>query len=368
MTKDQPVLAAGDQNDTLYLVLAGQLFALLDPSRPQDRVPIVAGECFGEMSLIEGKPVSATVVADEGTQVLAIPDTVFWSTIAKVEGVARGLLRAMSDRMRKRSELVAKSLREHLELQAVQRELRLAQEVQISMLADGSELLADYPSLDAAAVMIPAKVVGGDFYDAFGTDPHHVFLALGDVAGKGMSAALFMARSLATLRLEVVSGKPQESLLLRFNDAMCEHNVHSTFVTMFAAYLDTRDGVLTYLNAGHHAALRVTPAGAVIPLPPPEGMVAGVFPGGVFETARQRLDPGDLLVAYTDGVSEAQNAEGGFFGEQRMIDTLVLARPASAGAAVEAVRAALAAFTGDAPQSDDITVLAVRYLGPCLPV
>ena len=359
--KGQIVLHAGETNGTLFLVLGGQLYVALNPEEATQRVIIAKGECFGEMSVIEGKPVSATVIADTGACVLAVPEEIFWSTMASVDGVARSLLRAMSERMRVRSELVMQSLRERLEYEAVQRELTLAQEVQLSMLAPGDALLKDYPAVEAVAVMVPAQVVGGDFFDAFGVDRDHVFLAVGDVAGKGISAALFMARSLATLRLGVVSGRPHSTLIARFNDAMCEHNVHSTFVTLFAGFLDIRSGELAYFCAGHHAALLMTADGGITALRRPEGMVAGAFPGVFYEVAHRHLGVGDILFVYTDGVTEAQDQGAQFFGEERLVAALAVARPMTAAAALRVVQDALANFTAGAPQFDDITMLAVRF-------
>jgi phosphoserine phosphatase RsbU/P len=359
-TQKEIVLQADQSNDALFLVLEGQLHAMLDAAQSAHGVVVAAGECFGEMSVIEGKPVSVTVVADAGACVLMIPGAVFWSMLANVDGVARSLLKAMSERMRQRSELVLQSLRERMEFEAVQRELRLAQEVQLSMLTDGAALLKDYPAVEAVAVMLPAKVVGGDFFDAFGVDRERVFLAVGDVAGKGFSAALFMARSLATLRLGVVSGQPHSTLIARFNDALCEHNEHSTFVTLCAGFLNTQSGELAYFSAGHHAALLISPDGAITALPRPAGMVAGAFPGAVYEQAQCRLAVGDILVAFTDGVTEAQNHAGQFFGEERLLKALVAAHPTTAAAALQAIRNALAEFTADAPQFDDITILAIR--------
>ncbi len=361
-TQKEIVLQAGHSNDALFLVLDGQLHALLDAAQSTHEVVIAAGECFGEMSVIEGKSVSVTVVADAGACVLMIPGAVFWSMLANVDGVARNLLQAMSERMRQRSELVLQSLRERMEFEAVQRELRLAQEVQLSMLSDGAALLKDYPAVEAVAVMVPAKVVGGDFFDAFGVDGKRAFLAVGDVAGKGFSAALFMARSLATLRLGVVNGQPHRTLIARFNDALCEHNEHSTFVTLFAGFLNIQNGELAYFSAGHPAALLISRDGAVTALPRPAGMVAGAFPGAVYEQAHYRLAAGDILVVFTDGVTEAQNHAGKFFGEERLLKVLVTARPRTAAEALQAIRDALAEFTADAPRFDDITILAIRLV------
>lgn len=361
--RDECVLSAGQANDTLYLVLRGAFHVILDPLQPTNRVAIGVGECFGEMSVIEEKPISATVVADADACALAMPGRAFWSALASDTGVARNLLRAMSERMRQRSELVITGARERLEFEAVQRELALAKEVQLSMLADGDALLKDTPPVEAAALMEPAHGVGGDFFDAFAIDAERVFVAVGDVAGKGISAALFMARSLATLRLEVLSNQPYESLLDRFNQALCEHNAHSTFVTLFAGFLDTKRHELAYFCAGHHASLMVSPDGTVAALPRPNGLVAGALPEADYALAYYPMQVGDILVAFSDGVTEAQNATKEFFGEARVVAALAAARPRTAAAAMTAIRDALTRFTGDAPQFDDITVLALRLVG-----
>ncbi len=358
------MLEAGAANDALYLVLSGRLYAVLNTDRPDGRLPIETGECFGEMSVIEGKPVSATVVAGEGACVLQIPAEAFWSAVVAVPAAVRDLLRGMSERMRQRSELVTRSLRERLELEAVQRELRLARDLQVSMLPDGKSLLSDHANLEAAAMMTPAKEVGGDFYDAFSVDRGRVFFALGDVAGKGAGAALFMARSLTTLRQEVTGGRAPDTLMTRFNDAMCEHNAQSIFVTMFAGFLDTQSGELAYFNAGHDAGLVISPDGAIRALDRPQGPIAGVISGIEYGMARNRLAPGDILLAYTDGVTEAHDSAKCLFGEERLLDALRAARPTHAADALHAVHAAVEAFAGDAPQSDDITIIAVRYAGP----
>ena len=357
------VLQAGSPNHTFYLVLTGELHAILDPTRPADRVSIAAGECFGEMSLIEQMPASATVVAAQRACLLAIPEAVFWSALASEGGLARSLLRALSQRMRRRGELVIKAARERMELEAVQRELALAREVQISMLDDGDSLLKEHPAIDTVAAMIPANAVGGDFYDAFAIDPQRVFVAVGDVAGKGISAAMFMARCLATLRMEVLSGRSHDTLMSRFNCELCEHNARSTFVTLSAGVLDIPRRELTYFSAGHHAAMIVSPSGDVAALPPPGGVVAGALPEAPYSCARYTMRPGDILVMFSDGVTEAHNAAHEFFGETRIADALSAARPQTAAAARAAILEAITAFTGSAPQFDDITVLALRLVG-----
>lgn len=364
LAADEIVLEAGKPNDALYLVLSGRLFAVLSAERADGRMPIEAGECFGEMSVIEGKPVSATVVAGVGTCVLQIPEDAFWEAVIANPLAVRDLLRSMSERMRQRSELVTRSLHERLEFEAVQRELRLAREMQLSMLPDGQSLLSEHANLEAAAMMTPAKEVGGDFYDAFSVDRGRVFLALGDVAGKGVAAALFMARSLTTLRQEVTGDRAADSLMTRFNDAMCEHNAQSIFVTMFASFVDARSGELAYFNAGHDAGLVISPGGAIRALNRPQGPIAGVVAGVEFGMARDRLAPGDILFAYTDGVTEAHDGAKHLFGQERLLTTLRAARPTRAADALQAVNAAVAEFVGDAAQSDDITIVAVRYAGP----
>jgi len=170
-----------------------------------------------------------------------------------------------------------------------------------------------------------------------------------------------MARSLTTLRLCLAGPHPADTLLARFNTALCDHNARGTFVTLLAGFIDARSGDLSYLNAGHHSSVVVASDGTVRVLPRPLGLVAGVLPDAPFEMAGTQLAAGEILVAFTDGVTEAADAEGRQFGEARVLEVLRDARPTSAQSAIDALLAAQTRFIGNAQRNDDVTLLAIRF-------
>jgi sigma-B regulation protein RsbU (phosphoserine phosphatase) len=226
-----------------------------------------------------------------------------------------------------------------------------------------SPLCQAFPALDLHALMDPAKDVGGDFYDALALDDRSVLLTVGDVAGKGMPAALFMVRAMTVLRMAALRGDPTDDLLGRVNALLCENNPSATFTTVFAAVLDARTGGMTYFNGGHPAPLLSRAGGPFEPLPVPRGPVVGAIEGIRYQAATVRLVPGDRLVAYTDGVTEAEDAQGGMFGEDRIREALDACDGRDAAGLAQAVREAVARFSADVPQSDDITLLALTYRG-----
>ena len=204
------VLRPGEHHRTLHFVLEGQVEVRLEAtSGTVSRVE--PGECFGEMAVIEGRPASAWVVAASACEILRVPEERVFSDLLPLPGFARGLLRLLSARLRL-------TLERQATWEQVRKELRLAREIQSSMLPRAGVLFPERPEVDCAATMDPATEVGGDFYDAFFLDERHLFFAVGDVAGKGVSAALFMARSVTILRAEALRRRPLHELLGRVNE------------------------------------------------------------------------------------------------------------------------------------------------------
>jgi sigma-B regulation protein RsbU (phosphoserine phosphatase) len=209
--------------------------------------------------------------------------------------------------------------------------------------------------------MHPAREVGGDFYDAVGVDGQRVLIAVGDVSGKGMPAALFMVRSITVLRMAALRADPADELLGRVNALLCENNPSELFTTAFAAVVDAANGTMTCYNGGHPLPLLSRAGGPFEPLSLPRCLVVGILDGVPYPAVTLNLGPGDRLVAFSDGVTEAEDSAGGMFGEERLRETLDACRRQDAAGMVEAVRAAIERFVGDAPQSDDITLLALSY-------
>ena len=359
------LLRPGQSNAAIHVLLSGLLHIHLEAADSVDYIAIEPGGCIGELSIIDGKPVSAYVVAAEPCNVMQIDADAFWNELIPLPGVARNLLRVLSDRMRLNNELIIKRLADRLKLEHLQRELQTASGIQASMLPSHFPLFPDRAEVDLHAMMRAAKEVGGDFYDAFFISPSKLFVAIGDVSGKGVPAALFMARSMTLLRMEALRDLPPREILSRVNDALCVDNDAGMFVTVFCGVLDTASGVFAYSNGGHNPPLCDAGDGGYAYMRPPRGLVLGVAAGAPFGAAELRLQPGNSVLLYTDGVTEAANADELMYSEERLLDCLrTLAQPASAGAIVAALRADVESFVAGAEPSDDITMLVLTFRGP----
>lgn len=213
------------------------------------------------------------------------------------------------------------------------------------------------------AHMIAAREVGGDLYDYFMLDERHLFIAVGDVSGKGPAAALFMAVTLTLLKTHAQSGgcESPATLLARVNDELARDNPQDLFVTMIAGVLDLDTGILTYTDAGHDAPLIVRASGLVEDVEKLPGIALGVWPNFRFGEARLQLYHGDVLIFFTDGVTEAMDPEEQLFSRDRLKDTLaeIESRPTTAHEALQRILHAVERFAAGQDQADDITLLAV---------
>ena len=348
------LLRPGVGNQEMCFVLRGALEVRL--GRASEAVSRISpGGCVGEMSVIDGQPASAWVTAEGPCEILRIPAERVWSELLPRPGFARALLRLLSRRFRL-------ALESQVAFEVVRKELKLAREIQASMLPPVGPLFAAHPELDCAAAMDPATEVGGDFFDAFFLDERHLFFAVGDVAGKGIGAALFMARAMTLLRAEALRRRSLHELLGRVNEALADGNEQATFVALFCGVLDAWTGTLRYANGGGGAPL-VCAAGRWDPLPMPRGIVVGAMPGFAFESARARLAPGDTLVVFSDGVTEARDPGGELFGQTRLRAALESAGQVPAVARLEAIRGAVEAFAAGGSPADDLTLLVVGRRG-----
>ncbi len=218
--------------------------------------------------------------------------------------------------------------------------------------------------------MEPAREVGGDLYDFFETADGLCFF-VGDVSGKGMPAALFMARTKSLIRIatELMRGRdgaparPAE-IIARVNRELCQNNTDMMFVTLFFAMLSPATGVLSYCNAGHNPPYHVH-NGAITGVETPKDVILGVRARTNFQTGTLTLAPGDTLYVYSDGVTEAHNLAGELFSEERLEAVLLANFGRSSRQMIAGVDEALMLFVGTALPSDDITMLAVRRVeGP----
>ena len=251
------------------------------------------------------------------------------------------------------------SLETRDKLVSIKRELEVASQVQMSALP--SELPAN-PHYDVKALIYPAKEVGGDFYDYFQIDQYRLALAIADVAGKGIPAALFAMVTRALLKSMVSQYESPAAALGAVNTQLCDGNDSCVFITMFFGVFDMRSGGFLYSNAGHNAPRVVRKDGSIDVVASTGNLVLGIDLEQKYNNAEVQLYPGDTLILYTDGVTEAENEQEEEYGEPRMDERLPGIAADDARAIVDGIVESVREFTGDAQQSDDITCVVARFL------
>lgn len=238
-------------------------------------------------------------------------------------------------------------------------ELLIAQTIQSAMLPKVFPPFADRPDLNIYGLVHPAKEIGGDLYD-FYVRQDKLFFCVGDVSGKGVPASLVMAMIRSLFRSVSAHESHAEQIMRQMNDPLTEQNEQDMFATLFIGVLDMETGSLNYCNAGHNAPVLVrkksTTELEVLP-----NLPIGILSGFEYVGQSAQIQRGDMLFLYTDGLTEAENAEHAQFGEQRMLDILATVEGMQPREVVEKMEESIETFVADAPQSDDLTMLAVRY-------
>ena len=250
------------------------------------------------------------------------------------------------------------------ERERVGAELNVAKQIQADMLPSVFPAFPNRRDFDIYATMTPAKEVGGDFYDFFLVDETHLAMVIADVSGKGVPAALFMVIAKTLIKNRTLSGGTPAQILADVNNQLCEGNVAQLFVTVWLGILDLTTGKGVAANAGHeHPALRRAD-GAFELVEYRHSPALATMEGLRFHEHDFELRPGDTLFVYTDGVPEATDATPALYGDERLLKALNAARGRPLCELLHAIRADIDAFIGDAPQFDDITMLAMTYYGP----
>ena len=242
-------------------------------------------------------------------------------------------------------------------LTALQNELDLARSTQQSILP---KTFPESPDYQVFANMEPARNVGGDFYDVIRLEDERVGLAIADVSDKGVPAALFMMSSRTLLKGAAIGSVDPGEAIREVNELLYDENESLMFVTVLYSIYDPASGILTYSNGGHDAPMLVRSDGTTTLLPLTGGVALGIAPDQKFLSRTVQLEPGDTVVFYTDGVTEAMNGDGEQFGLRRMSDVFAASPPRNSEQAAQAMFDAVKAFAGDTPQSDDITCLALH--------
>ena len=357
------LLTPGQVNHNIYLVLSGRLSVRIGDDRSAPPLIIKSGDCVGELSIIDGKPVSARVEAEGACRVLVMSALVFWSQVIGLPGVARNLLTILSERMRQDNESLIQNYKQRLQYEHFERELQTARTIQASMLPHGHPLFPGRDEFEVFGLMDPAREIGGDFYDAFLIDDRKLFFAIGDVSGKGIAAALFMVKTVTLLRMEALRDVSPHEILTRVNVRLCENNDFGMFVTVFCGVLDFARGTLAYCNGGHDAPLIGRAGAGFEQVECGGGTMLGIDQVARCQQGVVALTPGDMLLCYTDGVTEAMNPQQEMFAQHRLRASVAGMERAGAADVAGALHARIREFAQGAPQSDDIAVLALKYWG-----
>jgi len=260
-------------------------------------------------------------------------------------------------------EAIKQGLRAREELTAIQHELSVASRIQQSILPREFPPFPGRTDFEIFAQMTPAREIGGDFYDFFLIDKDRLGFSIGDVSGKGIPAAIFMAVCRTLLKATALQSKSAGDCIKYFNDVLTRQSDSAMFVTIFYGILHTNTGELEYCIAGHNPPYVLSDGGDVREIAEPSGLMAGAFEQASYETGRLQLKPGESIFLFTDGVTESLNTKGEFFSDERLHTLLERLSGSSAEEIVRCVVNEVRIFSAGETPSDDVTAMALNYRG-----
>lgn len=374
------LIQEGERGDKFYIVLDGQIAILKAMGSDDERLLGLrgVGEFIGEMSLLNRdglRTASARVHTD--ARVLEMTRANFDALLTRVPTIAYEMLRVLSARLDEAHNNAIAELMErnrelaeaYAELQAAQeqiiekeildRELVQAKEIQESMLP---KTLPSLERFEIGARMVPARMIGGDFFDIFSLDSDSLGIAVGDVSGKGIPAALFMALTTRLLKAEARPGVSPEKTLLRVNQHLLEMNTRGMFVTLLYGVLNQKTREIVCVRAGHEYPLMWDDDRRPIQIAHDRGNPLGIFHSPLLDIQKFTLPQGSTLLLYSDGVTEAYNEEEELFGVECIEAIVPDLLKNSAQKICNLILERLNVYHGDLPQSDDITVLTLKAI------
>jgi sigma-B regulation protein RsbU (phosphoserine phosphatase) len=350
--KGEYLFRAGDPAEKLFFIAQGSI------RLPElDRV-MKAGHVLGEVGIFSpNRSRSASALAEEDVDTYTMGREEVSRLMSRDPGLATTLIEVVLKRMlgQLKTEIEAR--------ERINAELRIARSIQARMLPRVFPPFPGRKDFELYAMMEPANEVGGDFYDFFLIEENKLCIVVGDVSGKGVPAALLMAVSKALLRSEAMQGYSTGEILARVNNVLCADNPECMFLTVFCLILNTRTGEAEYCSAGHNPPLFRSRDGSLSFLDASPGLLVGYEENFRWESKALDLKPGDMVFLYTDGVTEAENSKQEQFSEERFRASLSTLRSNDLAEILSAVRQDIACHTQGHPQSDDITLLALRFNG-----
>lgn len=364
--------------DLFFILLEGQIEIIKALDTPDERILGLGepGSFIGEMGLINpGSRRTASVRARTLTRMLEMTRAEFDALLHRQPSLAYKMVRVLSMRLEQAENRTIRDLQEKnlqltkaydqlkaaqaqlIEKERLEREMEVARGIQQSMVPRN---LPSMPGFDFGARMVPARAVGGDFYDFIALPDNSVGIVIGDVSDKGVPAALFMALTSNLLRAEARRGGPIGEALRRVHEQLMEINDAGMFVTLLYGVLTGKTREFRYARAGHELPIIYDGNGDRITLPRNTALPLGATDEIVLDEQSMILPPGCTALFYTDGLTDAHDANGKQFGLDRVCQTLSAHRTARAQTVCDTLLAGTAAYRADTPQYDDITLLAVR--------
>lgn len=356
--------------DVSLAILDDRLFAALVESVRVGLAMFVLSMVIGWLlvSRIVGPLLKLTSFTRNMEQNSFQPDVEEMEEIKAISGSRRDEVGSLADAM---ATMIGRLQRYLVEMEAataarerVEGELTAARDIQIGMLPRKFPPFPERKDIDVYALLESAKEVGGDLYDYTLIDENRLFFVVGDVSGKGVPAALFMAMTTTLFKATALNAKSTGEIMERVNAELSRDNAAEMFVTAFCGILDLRTGEVEYSDGGHEAPFIVHADGSVERMAKQPGMALGVFDDVPYLTDRFTMQPGDALVMFTDGVSEAENADQALFTTDRIDSALAEAKSKpSARFVAEGLVGSVHSFAGGVPQSDDIAILVICFEG-----
>lgn len=369
----------GDYGDFFYMIIHGDVEVWKALGTPEALLLGVRGpgEFIGEISLFNPDGLrTASVCARTDVRVWKINRDEFNSLLGRQPTLAYELVRVLGLRltqahnqaMQKMQDKNRQLTRAYEDLKAAQaqlvekerleRELQLAHQIQMSILPRQLPQVQDY---DFGVRILPARSVGGDFYDVFPLQSGQIGVAVGDVSDKGMPSALYMARAHALLYAEASHSASPTEVLARLNQHLLAVGAQRLFVTALYGILDYRTGQFTYTRAGHELPILLTAQGQATLAAFEQGQLLGMLEDPVFDQQSITIPPGGTLLLYSDGVTDGRNPQGEILGMARFLDELRSLAGLPAQQLCDHLLEGLARYHGTAPQDDDITLVAVHH-------
>jgi sigma-B regulation protein RsbU (phosphoserine phosphatase) len=270
------------------------------------------------------------------------------------------LAESLEDWQAKYGVLMHEQIKTATEKLKFEKDLKLAREIQQNIFPSGYPAFPEYPEIDLYAALKPAESIGGDLYDYFFIDQDHLLLAIGDVAGKGIPASLFMAIASTMIKnkAKVLSSK---EIVAAINNELGDRNPNQYFLTLFLGVLDIRTGVIDYCNAAHNHPYILQSDGKVQVLPKSHGLPLGIYANKNYKSSTYKLNEGDLIVFFTDGVINARNEEGIHYGNERFEAQIQEKVGLSSKLVVTQLLQEIANYEEGTSQSDDITLMVFRF-------